>query len=89
MTTGATAEVVEDAVAVLLCHLRMNEVAGVAKFNNLLSKKLHASVRITEYDGLIDLKLGSQLLRNNRKPWKKECSCSGSSDALQHMHKTE
>jgi hypothetical protein len=60
IATVALTEIVENAIAMLLSHLRVNVVARVANLGDLLSQQLHALSRIAENDGLIDLKLAEQ-----------------------------
>ena len=57
VATEALPEVVEDAVAVLLCHLGVDVEAGVAELRDLLREQLHALRRVAEDDRLVDLKL--------------------------------
>lgn len=51
----ARAEVVEHAVAMRLCHARVNVIATVSQFCDLLSEKFHALRWITEYYRLVYL----------------------------------
>ena len=51
------AEVVEHAVPVALIELRVDVVARVAQFRDLLREQLHALRRVAEDDRLVDLKL--------------------------------
>ena len=53
----ALAEVVEDAVAVLLVHLGVDVEARVAEVGDLLRQQLHSLRRVAEDDGLVDLQL--------------------------------
>ena len=53
----AVAEVVEDAVAVLLTHLGVDVEARVAQLGDLLRQQLDSLRRVTEYDRLVDLQL--------------------------------
>lgn len=57
VATRAVAEVVEDAVAVLLAHLGVDVEARVAEFGDLLGEQLDSLRRVTEYDRLVDLQL--------------------------------
>lgn len=56
------AEVVEDAVTVLLDHAGMRVEARVAEFGDLLSEEFDAVCRVAEDDRLVDL----ELWRGNR-----------------------
>ena len=47
----------EDAVAVVLHHLRVDVEAGVAQLRDFLGQQLHAVHRVAEDDGLVDLEL--------------------------------
>ena len=51
----ALAEVVEDAVAVLLVHLGVDVEARVAELGDLLGQQLDSLCRVTEDDRLVDL----------------------------------
>lgn len=50
-------EIVEYSVTVVLKHLGMRVEAGVTEFGDLLGEELDTVCRVTEDDGLIDLKL--------------------------------
>ena len=56
----AVAEVVEDAVAVLLEHPSVRVETRVAQFSDLLGQKLDTVGGIAENDGLVDLQLREQ-----------------------------
>lgn len=60
VTAVASAEVVEDAVTVLLKHAGVRVEAGVAELSNLLGQKLDTGGRVTEDDGLVDLETGEK-----------------------------
>ena len=47
----------EDAVSVLLHHLRVDVEAGVAELSDLLGEQLHTLCRVAEDDWLVDLQL--------------------------------
>lgn len=51
------AEVVEDAVTVVLKHARMRVEAGVSEFGDLLRKKLYTVCGVAEDDRLVNLQL--------------------------------
>jgi hypothetical protein len=51
------AEVVEDAIAVLLSHARVDVVAGVAELGDLLRQQFDALSGVAEDDRLVDLQL--------------------------------
>lgn len=57
VTADAIAEVVEDAVAVVLEHLGVRVEARVAEFGDLLGEELDAVGGVAEDDGLVDLEL--------------------------------
>lgn len=57
VSADTVAEVVEDAITVVLEHACMRVETGVAEFSNLLSKQLDTVRGVTEDDGLIDLEL--------------------------------
>jgi len=59
IATTAEAEVMKDAVAMLLVHPRVNVETRVAEFRDLLSKQLNSLCSITEDDRLVDLQLMS------------------------------
>lgn len=60
IATVALTEVVEDTIAMLLSHLRVNVVTGVADFGDLLRQQFHTLSRVAEDDGLVDLELAEQ-----------------------------
>lgn len=60
VTAVAGAEVVEDAVTVLLEHASVRVEARVAKFGNLLGEKLNTGGRVAEDDGLVDVEAGEE-----------------------------
>ena len=49
------AEVMEDAVTVVLKHARMRVEAGISKLSNLLREKFDPICGVTEDDGLVNL----------------------------------
>jgi hypothetical protein len=51
------AEVMEDAIAMCLRHTRVNVVARVAQFGDLLSQQFDALCAVAEDDRLVDLQL--------------------------------
>lgn len=57
VAANAIAEVVEDAVAVVLEHLGVRVEARVAEFGDLLGEEFDAVGRVAEDDGLVDLEL--------------------------------
>mmetsp|Transcript_18271 Transcript_18271/g.59604 ORF Transcript_18271/g.59604 Transcript_18271/m.59604 type:complete len:514 (-) Transcript_18271:337-1878(-) len=60
VSAGAVAEVVEDAVPVLLDHLSVDVVAREAELGDLLGEELDARGRVAEDDGLVDRELGEE-----------------------------
>ena len=60
VTAVTSAEIVEDAVTVLLEHTGVRVEAGIAELGNLLCEKLNASGRVAEDDGLVDLQTGEE-----------------------------
>lgn len=53
-------KVVENAVAVLLRHLRVNVKGRIAQLRNFLGQQLDTVAAIAKNDGLVDLKLAEQ-----------------------------
>ena len=50
----------ENLVPVRLCHLGVNEEAGVAQLRDFLRQKLHTLHGVAEDDALVDLQLGEE-----------------------------
>jgi len=57
VAAGATAEVVENAITMVLLHLSVDVEARAAQLANLLGKKLHTVHRIAEDNGLSNVQL--------------------------------
>lgn len=53
-------EVMEDAVTVVLKHAGVGVETRVTELGDLLGQKLHTGSRVTEDDGLVDLKAGEE-----------------------------
>ena len=63
-------KVMIDTVTIALLHLRVDVETRVTKLRDLLSKKLNSFGRITEYNSLIDVKLG----RGSNMAIREECA---------------
>ena len=50
MSCGAVAKFMENAVTIILLHLSMDVVAGIAKLGDLLCKELHTINRVAKDD---------------------------------------
>ena len=58
VTTDAIAEIMEDAISIVLHHFCMGVETRVAELRDFLCKKFNAVCRIAKDDGLVDLQLG-------------------------------
>jgi hypothetical protein len=57
----------EHAVSVLLVHLGVNVVAGVAQLCDFLGQQLHTLCGIAEYDRLVDLQTKWEIDHTNER----------------------